>query len=103
MTRVLITAAMLILMQAAAAQDPEPDTSPPEPPPAAQEEDEARPPGPANLQQAIAIAIKRFGGRAAGAETVTQDDGKRVHEVRVLSDEGRARTVRIDPGTGAIL
>jgi hypothetical protein len=68
---------------------------------AAQKTDE-RKPGPATLEEAIEIAVKRFGGKAAGAETVERN-GRRVHEVRVLLDDGSVRTVRIDPQTGAII
>jgi len=66
------------------------------------QESEERKPGPADLEEAIEIALKRYGGRAAGAETVVRD-GRRQHEVRVLSDDGSVRTVRIDPETGAII
>jgi uncharacterized membrane protein YkoI len=31
------------------------------------------------------------------------ESGERVHEVRLLGEEGNARTVRIDPETGEIL
>ena len=66
------------------------------------QEGEEREPGPADLQEAIEIAVKRYGGQAADADTVVRD-GRRVHEVKVLSDEGIVRTVRIDPDTGAII
>ena len=69
---------------------------------AASQESDERKPGPADLEEAIDIAIKRYGGRAAGAETVVRD-GRRQHEVRVFSDDGSVRTVRIDPETGAII
>lgn len=62
-----------------------------------------REPGPANLEEAIEIAVKRFGGEPAGAATVERD-GRRVHEVRLLDEtNGSVRTVRIDPDTGAII
>ena len=61
-----------------------------------------RRPRPADLDDAIEIAEKRFGGQAAGAETVVRD-GRRVHEVRLLGDDGSVRTVRIDPRTGAVI
>ena len=66
------------------------------------QEGEQREPGPADLQEAIEIALKRYGGQAADADTVVRD-GRRVHEIKVLSDEGIVRTVRIDPDTGAII
>jgi Peptidase propeptide and YPEB domain len=69
----------------------------------ASQEGREREPGPATLEEAIEIAVKRYGGRPAGAETVVRD-GKRVHEIKVLNEEnGSVRTVRIDPETGAIV
>ena len=61
-----------------------------------------REPGPANLEEAIEIALERYGGRAADAETVVRE-GRRVHEIRVLGEDGSVRTVRVDPETGAII
>jgi uncharacterized membrane protein YkoI len=70
---------------------------------AASQERQEREPGPATLEEAIEIAVERYGGRPAGAETVVRD-GKRVHEIKVLNEEnGSVRTVRIDPETGAIV
>jgi uncharacterized iron-regulated membrane protein len=66
------------------------------------QEEKEREPGPADLQEAIEIALKRYGGEAAGASTVVRE-GKEVHEIRVLLDDGRVRTVRINPDTGAII
>jgi uncharacterized membrane protein YkoI len=61
-----------------------------------------REPGPADLKEAIEIAIERYGGEAAEANTVEQD-GRRVHEIKLLLADGSVRTVRIDPATGAII
>jgi hypothetical protein len=61
-----------------------------------------REPGPADLKEAIEIALERYGGEAADAQTVVRE-GRRVHEVRILLEDGSVRTVRIDPDTGAIL
>jgi len=67
------------------------------------EEAQERPPGPADLAEAIEIAEKHTGGKAASAETVERD-GRQVHEVRIYLDDGqRVRTVRVDPATGAII
>jgi uncharacterized membrane protein YkoI len=63
---------------------------------------EEREPGPADLEEAIEIAVKRYGGELAGAATVERD-GRRVHEIRLLVDDTSVRTVRIDPDTGAII
>jgi len=61
-----------------------------------------REPGPADLEEAIEIALKRYPGEAAGSETVVRE-GQRVHEVRVLGEDGTVRTVRVDPDTGEII
>jgi uncharacterized membrane protein YkoI len=61
-----------------------------------------REPGPATLEEAVEIAIERYGGRATNAETVERD-GRRVHEIRLFLEDGSVRTVRINPDTGAIL
>jgi uncharacterized iron-regulated membrane protein len=66
------------------------------------QETEEREPGPADLEEAIEIAEKRYGGRATRSETVERE-GQTVHEIRVLGDDGIVRTVRIDPETGAII
>jgi DNA integrity scanning protein DisA with diadenylate cyclase activity len=69
----------------------------------ASQQNEQRQPAPATLEEAIEIAVERYGGRPAGAETVVRD-GQRVHEIKVLNEEnGSVRTVRIDPETGAII
>lgn len=68
----------------------------------ASQAEEEREPGPADLEEAIEIAVKRYGGEPAGAATVERD-GRRVHEVRLLVDDTVVRTVRIDPDTGAII
>lgn len=66
------------------------------------QEAEERQPGPATLEEAIEIAVKRYGGRATRSETVERD-GRTVHEIRLLVDDTSVRTVRIDPETGAII
>lgn len=68
----------------------------------AAQKSEERKPGPADLKEAIEIALKRYGGKAADAETVERN-GRTVHEVRILLDDGSVRTVRVDPRTGAII
>jgi uncharacterized membrane protein YkoI len=104
MTRITLMAAMLVLIQVSAAQEPDSADVPAGEPPAVDASGEAPDkPGPTSLAQAIQIAIERFGGRAAGSETVVLESGERVHEVRLLGEEGNARTVRIDPETGEIL
>jgi len=55
-----------------------------------------------SLAQATAIATGRFQGRVVRAETVNRGD-RVVHEIRILGDDGRVRTVRIDAQTGSFL
>lgn len=50
-----------------------------------------------SLQQAIEMAQQRQPGRVVRAETKVED-GRRVHEIRILADDGRVRTIRIDAG-----
>jgi uncharacterized membrane protein YkoI len=69
---------------------------------AMQEREQQRPPGPADLTEAIEIALKRYGGQVSRADTVERD-GRSVHEVRLLVDDVNVITVRIDPATGAII
>jgi hypothetical protein len=96
--------AVLFLSQAAArsATAPAGFVSLSHPGPVPLQETRQREPGPADLKEAIEIALERYGGRAAGAETVERE-GRRVHEIRVLLEDGGVRTVRIDPETGAIV
>jgi hypothetical protein len=58
--------------------------------------------GGVSLAQATAIATSRFQGRVVRAETVNRGD-RVVHEIRILGDDGRVRTVRIDAQTGSFL
>ena len=58
--------------------------------------------GGVSLQQATSMAQMRYQGRVVRAETVQMGD-RVVHEIRILGDDGRVRTVRIDAQTGAFL
>lgn len=58
--------------------------------------------GPVSLEQAVERASKRFSGRVAKAETTTRG-GRRIHEIRILGQDGRVRIVRIDAQTGQFL
>jgi uncharacterized membrane protein YkoI len=58
--------------------------------------------GSLSLQQATAIATRQYQGRVVRAETVSRG-GRLIHEVRILGDDGRVRTVRIDAETGQFL
>jgi hypothetical protein len=58
--------------------------------------------GPVTLQEAVVMAMRRFGGRVIRAETKVRG-GVRVHEIRLLDEStGRVRTVHIDAETGQI-
>lgn len=54
-----------------------------------------------SLQQAIQIAQGRYQGRVVRADTVMRG-GRVMHEVRILGDDGRVRTVRIDAQSGEL-
>ena len=58
--------------------------------------------GGVSLAQATSMAQGRYRGRVVKAETVQMGD-RLVHEIRILGDDGRVRTVRIDAQTGSFL
>jgi uncharacterized membrane protein YkoI len=58
--------------------------------------------GGVSLAQATSMAQGRYQGRVVRAETVQQGD-RLVHEIRILGDDGRVRTVRIDAQNGSFL
>jgi uncharacterized membrane protein YkoI len=58
--------------------------------------------GGVSLAQASSMAQSRFQGRVVRAETVQMGD-RRVHEIRILGEDGRVHIVRIDAETGAFL
>lgn len=56
-----------------------------------------------SLQQAVSIATERRPGRVVRAVTVDSGAGRKVHEVRILLNEGgRVVTVRVDAQTGRV-
>jgi uncharacterized membrane protein YkoI len=55
--------------------------------------------GALTLQQAVAIAMRRYDGRVVRAETKIIN-GRRVYEIRMIDSAGRVRTIRIDAQTG---
>jgi Peptidase propeptide and YPEB domain len=55
-----------------------------------------------SLQQATAIALSRYQGRVVRAEPTSRGD-RIVYEIRILGEDGRVRTVRIDAETGQFL
>jgi len=58
-------------------------------------------PGSVSLDQAVEMAQRRFRAKAVKAETV-ESGGKRVHQIRLLSAEGKVWTVRVDAESGAM-
>jgi uncharacterized membrane protein YkoI len=55
-----------------------------------------------SLGQATAMARSRYPGRVVRAEPVMIGD-RVVYEIRILGDDGRVRTVRIDAQTGSFM
>ena len=54
-----------------------------------------------SLDQAVEMAQRRFRAKAVKAETV-ESGGKRVHQIRLLSAEGKVWMVRVDAESGAM-
>ena len=54
-----------------------------------------------SLDRAVAMAERRFGAKAVRAETV-QNGERRVHQIRLLSADGKVQTVRVDAQSGAM-
>lgn len=56
-------------------------------------------PSSVSLDQAVAMAQRRYRAKAVRAETVRNGD-RRVHQIRLLSAEGKVWTVRVDAESG---
>ena len=54
-----------------------------------------------SVDQAIEIAERRYRARVVRAESKEQQ-GRRVYVLRLLSEEGRVWTVRVDAETGSV-
>jgi uncharacterized membrane protein YkoI len=54
-----------------------------------------------SLDQAVEMAQRRFRAKAVRAETV-QNGERRIHQIRLLSAEGKVWTVRVDAQSGAM-
>ncbi len=54
------------------------------------------------LARILAIALKEVPGDVVEVE-LERDDGRIVYEIKVLTDNGRVREVRLDARTGGIL
>jgi uncharacterized membrane protein YkoI len=52
-----------------------------------------------SLDSAVSNARKRTGGRVLSAETKNKE-GREVHYIRILSDDGKVQRLRIDSRTG---
>ena len=52
-----------------------------------------------SLAEATRMVQQRYGGQVLRAET-KRDDGRVVHRIRVLTEDGRVRTVHVDAATG---
>jgi uncharacterized membrane protein YkoI len=92
-------AALLLVVESAAAQEVEQDAEPLFP---AQDQLAPTQGGGISLQQATQMARMRYPGTVVRAEPVQMGD-RLVYEIRILGDDGRVRTVRIDARTGAFL
>jgi uncharacterized membrane protein YkoI len=57
--------------------------------------------GQVTLAQAKALALRRFPGRVVRADTVARG-GRREYHIRILGDDGRVRTVRVDAQSGRV-
>ncbi|SFM45225.1 hypothetical protein SAMN05421721_10612 [Ectothiorhodospira mobilis] len=54
---------------------------------------------PVTLDEAVAQVQARTGGRVLSAETL-EEEGQRVHRIRVLLQDQRVRDIRVDAATG---
>ncbi len=54
-----------------------------------------------SLDQAANKVRRQYGGKVIGA-TTRRDDGRSVHYIKLLSQDGKVRTVRVDGRTGRI-
>ncbi|MEJ2593412.1 MAG: ribosome biogenesis GTPase RsgA [Candidatus Thiodiazotropha sp.] len=50
-----------------------------------------------SLDQAVEQARERTGGRVISAET-REKNGHRIHSIRILTNDGKVRRLRIDAG-----
>lgn len=57
--------------------------------------------GALTLDQAIEVAEKRFRARVVRAG-VEESNGQRIYVLRLVSEQGRVWTVRVDAQTGAV-
>lgn len=55
-----------------------------------------------NLDSAVSRIRRQTGGRVLSADTV-RGDGRTVHEIKVLTDQGHVRRWRVDGDTGEVI
>ena len=55
-----------------------------------------------NESQAIQIALRSLPGKALSAQ-LSDENGRKVYKVKILSNDGRVRTVNVDAENGRIL
>lgn len=51
-------------------------------------------------ERVIALAEKRYKARVVRADLSQDDGGRRIYQLRLLSDQGKIWTVRVDAATG---
>jgi uncharacterized membrane protein YkoI len=54
-----------------------------------------------SLDQAVEMAQRRYRAKAVRAETIRQGD-RRIHQIRLLSADGKVLNVRVDAESGAM-
>ena len=55
---------------------------------------------PMSRERVIALAEKRYKARVVRADLSQDESGRRVYQLRLLSDQGKIWTVRVDAATG---
>jgi uncharacterized membrane protein YkoI len=55
-----------------------------------------------SMDQAIQMAERQFGAKVVRA-SVSEDNGRRVYVLRLVSEQGRVWTVRVDAASGAMM
>lgn len=54
-----------------------------------------------SLDEAVSEARDRYPGRVLSAET-RRDNGRESYNIRILTDDGQVRRLRVDPESGRI-
>lgn len=58
--------------------------------------------GGVSMDQAIQMAERQYGAKVVRA-SVSEDNGRRVYVLRLVSEQGRVWTVRVDAASGAMM